>query len=499
MKGQIAQDFLAKTPPKIAVFSVIRRWDDYVPKTIDSVLAQSYENWEWYIHTGPDSEGKLEEYCKNSPQIHLIHGMTFHSNAENMEQAPKLSEGIVATAQKGDYFCVIDGDDRLTPDFMEHLLLFILEHDLDGAACGVINFDSEGNFLNLKDDFISKDLIIQQKDFLTHFPLYQLRFWTMWGKLSKSSLFSAELYETMPRLRSTNDAPITLPTLTKAKRIGMSKKIGYHYARHTQGMSFQNFHPFRETEPELVYGIVEKTLEEINEINGTTGEKMRVKGKYAALFSYLGTLRFTIAALLESQRSDADKITLFHQMYSHPLTREALDMVVTQRKFLTSFPASDPYHQWDLQAVEKSLIALKMNFFNLITQILKNKTVVSSESGGKLLEILALFAQETEGKLSYGGLCLLVRLSKVNFLYFNLNQEKSVTKKLIQEMTAAKEKLPTSMELAEVLALVADKTEHHAFYEESLPLKLSYYQKNEMMEEMMAVMDVMIEKNIQFQ
>lgn len=101
--------------PKISiVVPLYRTPEKYLDALVESIRAQSYENWELCLSdgSGPDSplDDILERYEKSDSRIRTVrNGCRLHI-AENTNEALKIATG--------DYIAFADHDDLLTPDAM---------------------------------------------------------------------------------------------------------------------------------------------------------------------------------------------------------------------------------------------------------------------------------------------------------------------------------------------------------------------------------------------
>src|SRR5574344_1001323 len=80
--------------------------EKYISKTIDSVLFQTYQNWEMIVvdDVSPDnSNKKIEEYCKKDNRINLI-------KLEQNSGAAVARNRAIKEA-KGRYIAFLDADD----------------------------------------------------------------------------------------------------------------------------------------------------------------------------------------------------------------------------------------------------------------------------------------------------------------------------------------------------------------------------------------------------
>lgn len=85
-----------------------------VRRLYDSLCAQTYPNWNWWIID--DSSANKVNYFErlNDPRIHIIKNVTEHGNIG-------FNKNLIASIADGDYLVEVDHDDELTPDCLELL------------------------------------------------------------------------------------------------------------------------------------------------------------------------------------------------------------------------------------------------------------------------------------------------------------------------------------------------------------------------------------------
>lgn len=127
---------------KISVIMGIYNCEKTLPEAIESVLAQTYTNWE-LIMCDDGSKDKTyevaEDYQKENPdKIILL------KNAANKKLAATLNHCLsVAT---GDYIARMDADDMNLPERFEKEVEFLNSHpDIACVGTGMIVFDDDGD------------------------------------------------------------------------------------------------------------------------------------------------------------------------------------------------------------------------------------------------------------------------------------------------------------------------------------------------------------------
>ncbi len=94
----------------------------YVGKAIDSVLSQSYQDFEIVVVDNGSKDGSIEAveaYCKKDKRIRLI------KNTVNVI-ANSLNKGLKAA--KGKYYAQLDSDDEYAPDCLKNMVDYLETH-----------------------------------------------------------------------------------------------------------------------------------------------------------------------------------------------------------------------------------------------------------------------------------------------------------------------------------------------------------------------------------
>lgn len=151
--------------PKISVIVPVYNVADYVGGTIESIINQTYDNWELVLvdDGSPDNAGVIcDNYAATDKRITVVHktnGGVCSARLSGIEEAT------------GEYITLLDGDDTLTHDALETMSRYAIQDNTDLVIC---------NFIQTKGDLtfewrrfahtgtMSKD---KYKDMLLHFKL----------------------------------------------------------------------------------------------------------------------------------------------------------------------------------------------------------------------------------------------------------------------------------------------------------------------------------------
>ncbi|MBR5377351.1 MAG: glycosyltransferase family 2 protein [Lachnospiraceae bacterium] len=205
--------------PKISIISIIYDVAKFLPKAIESMISQTYENLEIILVIG-EKEGKdtgdigiCKEYAAKDDRIRLV-----ITPARGTGDA--RNKGLDAVT--GDYIGFVDGDDWAEPDMFEKLLSNLLSHDALISICGKF---SEYDDRSEPDEILP----VREMDTAESFEML-LRgngfFFHCWDKL-----FRAEIFEDLrfPDDRYLEDRYVIDKAIKRAGKIVYDTTPLYHY------------------------------------------------------------------------------------------------------------------------------------------------------------------------------------------------------------------------------------------------------------------------------
>lgn len=124
--------------------------EKYIGETIQSVLNQTYLNWEWWIVDDGSTDKSLEIIKQfKDPRIHLI------ALEKNLGAAEARNIGLENA--EGRFITFIDSDDVWLPHFLETSLKFLQENNEELVYSTYKRYDENMN--PLLDDFLAEDHI----------------------------------------------------------------------------------------------------------------------------------------------------------------------------------------------------------------------------------------------------------------------------------------------------------------------------------------------------
>lgn len=114
----------------------------FIVNTIESVLAQTYKNWEMIIvddKSKDNSNEIIERYIEKDPRIKLIK-LNKNSGVAN-------ARNVAIQESKGNYIAFLDSDDMWLPEKLEKQLSFMIENNYLFTYLGYQKVDENGKVI----------------------------------------------------------------------------------------------------------------------------------------------------------------------------------------------------------------------------------------------------------------------------------------------------------------------------------------------------------------
>ncbi|RHS41286.1 glycosyltransferase family 2 protein [Collinsella sp. AF08-23] len=117
--------------------------EPFLAETINSIIAQTYKNWELIIVDDCSTDSSLttaRRHAKRDSRIRV------YSNAHNMGAAKSRNAGLKCV--KGDYLAFMDADDVWVPEKLEHQLAYMKSFGLGMCFTSYETIESDGSHRN---------------------------------------------------------------------------------------------------------------------------------------------------------------------------------------------------------------------------------------------------------------------------------------------------------------------------------------------------------------
>ena len=225
--------------PKISVIVPVYNTEKYLHRCIDSVLAQTYKDFELLLidDGSKDSSGAIcDEYAARDSRVKVFHkengGVSFARNA-----------GLAIAS--GDWIMHLDGDDWIAPDIQERLI----RKGEDTGADIVM-----GDFLFAYSD---RDILYSLPDWdnnkTASLNRYITSVWTcVWGGIHKRSLYEVYQLKSPQGVTYCEDFHLMARLCYHAKKVVNVHQPFYHY-RQQEGSVMHNLNKKTERDEQWVY------------------------------------------------------------------------------------------------------------------------------------------------------------------------------------------------------------------------------------------------------
>ncbi len=210
--------------PKVSVIVPCYNVEPYLPNCIESVINQSYDNWELILidDESPDRSGEIcDRYALQDSRISVIH-------KKNGGVAAARNSGIdVAT---GDYATYLDGDDFLHQDCLRDMVRIAEQHQTDIVQCGYVR----GNDMAFPNVEGIEKITLHDNHSIFAVDLAKI---IVWGKLYRIDILKDIR---TPEGRFFEDDLVTWRWYYAAERIAVTSRLYYYYTCNAQSTMAQH-------------------------------------------------------------------------------------------------------------------------------------------------------------------------------------------------------------------------------------------------------------------
>jgi len=281
-------------------------------RAIESVLAQTEQNWIWYLmdNAATDGTGKIiEQYASKDSRIIALKNKQNHV----YEKGNSWTE-IIQNHDDFDYLCFLDADDEYKPNFLTSMARFISNYDLDVVACGHDFIDDTNkNLIGIRK--LDQNLILDRPElFNIYFSAYHQFMRTVWCKLYKVSVLRKFDFSRIPSMHYGYDTLFAIENFRNASRVGILADSLHKYYVYPQSSSYQ-LDDTRLTCDRILDDTARAFL------NDKCGAISPQNHRYLQLVYYNGILD-TIAVLLQATLSHDAKLQGLCDLLTHKKTKE---------------------------------------------------------------------------------------------------------------------------------------------------------------------------------
>lgn len=310
--------------PAITIHTLAYNVEKYINECADSLLNQTFIDFEWVVLDNGSTDqtgGILEEYARKDSRIKLFKNKR-NTFIHNEPINPDFQE--FCRKQEFDYWCSLDSDDYLHPDFLKDLYTAAIERNADIAIGGTEHFRDQDPSLRGRrcpPDFYAAEITALGDIF----PNVYGSFRTMWGKLVKYSVIQKQVEYRLKNpviLKNAGDTLFSLDLLKFSNSvIGINRVLHYYRIRKSS-----LYHTLMDSQRYLDYVVLYQEskllLENWNQLN-TTNKEFVVNVLYHSLIDCL-KLTITASSVAVNDRLEAIEMMLSDEIINEVILRDGL-------------------------------------------------------------------------------------------------------------------------------------------------------------------------------
>lgn len=222
--------------PKISIIVPVYCVDAFLPRCVDSILAQTLADFELILvdDGSPDRCGAIcDEYAAKDSRVHVIH-------RENGGLSAARNTGIdwVLANSDSEWICFIDSDDWINKTYLEGLYEAAQQSRALVAACDFVKTVAESESA-LPEEICVQSIPVSQL-YNQHFYVAQ----SAWCKLFAKKLFENAAFR-FPEGMLYEDSAIVYRILFTQERIAFTNRSTYYYFQRPASITNEKWHPKR--------------------------------------------------------------------------------------------------------------------------------------------------------------------------------------------------------------------------------------------------------------
>lgn len=217
----------------ISVIVPVYNIEKYLPRCLNSILRQSYQNLEIILVDDGSTDGTVdicERYMAQDPRISLI---------VNAGKGVSSARNVGVRSSHGAYIVMVDSDDYIAPDMIEVLHCALVQSRADMSICDFVRGKEEqytfdpfcGDVETVSADEILRRIYLNDHN--------KLRYVVPWIKLYKRELFEDIQY---PEGKIFEDIYTTHKLLAKCRTIAVVDGIMSYYYQRPDSIMNHAFH-----------------------------------------------------------------------------------------------------------------------------------------------------------------------------------------------------------------------------------------------------------------
>jgi glycosyltransferase involved in cell wall biosynthesis len=295
----------------VIIWTPARNAENTLRRAIDSVLGQTYANFEYIIidNASTDRTGDIiSEYASKDSRVRLW------SNKRNIfgtELFSDVTAKIINT--ECDFIAELDADDEYLPDFLEKSLRFSERENLDIVVCGNAFIDAQTGSVNGV-RALSRDLIVERGGFSEYFSLYHQFVRTAWAKVFRLSVLRKCDFSRTEAVTYGADTVFSMEAFRNASRVGILAEALHNYYISPKSVSYK-LDAKRIASDRILHEAARGFL--ISKTGAVTP-----RNEEFLLLVYMNAIKDTLNVLLNAEIHEHEKIAGVIDIFSHEYTKQ---------------------------------------------------------------------------------------------------------------------------------------------------------------------------------
>ena len=216
--------------PKISIIVPVYNLENYIEKTIEQLISQTYKNLEIILVDDGSTDKSLElcnTFAKRDNRILVVH---------QKNQGVSVARNTGIKHATGEYIGFFDGDDDIESDIFEFLYNNLVKNNADISICGVTIVNPDNSVNNIS---TGKQIIWNTPQDYIKALFKGTTTMNVYTKLFKAEICKNTLFPT--DLRTNEDKFYCFTTALKANRICLNDISKYTYYRRAGSATVMNF------------------------------------------------------------------------------------------------------------------------------------------------------------------------------------------------------------------------------------------------------------------
>lgn len=266
---------------KVGIVTPLYNHRKYLPRTVEAVLNQTFQDWRWYVTDDSSTDGSYEfmqEVAAQEPRITLMRN-------EVNSKIVKTTQRSMDAAKDAEFWYILDSDDYCVPHYLETLLGLLDKHPTASCAFArCYTMDASNGYWGAwprKPDFFRPGL----QEFRNQLLSYSMKGTTTLYRMSMCASIGGWASHPLTRM---HDKYYDLRALLEGDVVYTDEPLG-HYRVHTTNHSSNRTEQIIPEVAEEVFGMVEDLMDRVPENPYYSIEELRVEAnlQYAMYISHL--------------------------------------------------------------------------------------------------------------------------------------------------------------------------------------------------------------------